>query len=208
MKKIAVFISGGGRTLKNILEKISQGYLLAEVALVVSSSSTAKGIQIAEEAGVSRIEKVLRGAYGSDEAYSEAIFAFCREASVDLVVLGGWLKKLVVPADYILKVINIHPSLIPSFCGHGFYGHYVHEAAINYGVKISGCSVHYVDNEYDHGPVILQKSVPVLADDDADMLAARVFQQECVAYPEAIQAILEDRVEVHGRIVKILERKK
>ncbi len=204
MKKIAVLISGGGRTLMNLLEKIADGRLSAQVAMVISSSSTSKGLQIAADAGIPA-EKMLRGGYDSDEAYSEAIFACCRAAGAELVVLGGWLKKLVIPADFALRVVNIHPSLIPAFCGHKFYGHFVHEAAVAYGVKVSGCSVHFVDNEYDHGPVILQKTVPVLAEDDADTLAARVFEQECVAYPEAIQAILTGRVEMCGRIVKIHE---
>lgn len=202
MKKIAVLISGGGRTLMNLLEKIDQGTLSAEVTLVISSSSTSKGLEIAAGAGIPA-EILLRGGYDSDAAYSADIFSRCRAAGVELVVLGGWLKKLVIPDDFMLRVVNIHPSLIPAFCGHKFYGHHVHEAAVAYGVKVSGCSVHFVDNEYDHGPVILQRTVPVDADDDADTLAARVFQQECVAYPEAIQAILAGRVEMRGRIVKI-----
>lgn len=205
MKKIAVLISGGGRTLMNLLQHVAHGYLSAQVALVLSSSSTSKGLQIASAANIPT-EIMLRSGYNSDEAYSADIFAHCRAAGVELVVLGGWLKKLVIPNDFMLRVVNIHPSLIPAFCGHKFYGHHVHEAALAYGVKISGCSVHFVDNEYDHGPLIMQKTVPVLAEDDADTLATRVFAQECEAYPEAIQAILDGRVEMQGRIVKIHEK--
>lgn len=202
MKKLAILISGGGRTLKNLIDKIASEKLPAEVALVISSSSTSAGLGIAADAGIPA-EKFLRGGYESDEAYSDAIFSRCRAASVDLIILGGWLKKLVIPPDYTHKVVNIHPSLIPAFCGHGFFGHHVHAAAVAYGVKFSGCTVHFVDNEYDHGPVILQKTVPVLPDDTPDTLAARVFQAECEAYPEAIRAILEGRVEMCGRTVKI-----
>ena len=100
--------------------------------------------------------------------------------------------------------MNIHPSLIPAFCGKGFYGHHVHEAVISYGAKVSGCTVHFVDNQYDHGPIILQKSVPVLDDDTPGGLAARVFEQECVAYPEAIQLFAEGKLAVEGRRVGIL----
>jgi len=102
--------------------------------------------------------------------------------------------------------VNIHPALIPSFCGKGFYGHHVHEAALAYGVKLSGCTVHFVDNQYDHGPVILQVPVPVLDDDTPDTLADRVFAAECEAYPKALQLLAEGRVRVEGRRVRIAER--
>jgi len=202
MKKIAVLISGGGRTLKNLQEKIAAGTLPAEIALVVSSSSTSAGLGFAAEAGIPA-EKFLRGGYASDEAYSEAIFARCREFGVELVVLAGWLKKLVIPEDFLLKVVNIHPSLIPAFCGHGFYGHHVHEAAIAYGVKISGCTVHFVTNEYDQGPILVQKAVPVLETDTPDTLAARVFEQELLAFPEALQLLAEGRVSVIDGVARI-----
>ena len=112
-------------------------------------------------------------------------------------------KRLVIPDDLENRVVNIHPALVPSFCGKGFYGHHVHEAALRYGVKLSGCTVHFVDNEYDHGPVILQKAVPVLDEDTPDSLADRVFAAECQAYPEALQLIAAGRVSVEGRCVRI-----
>lgn len=99
--------------------------------------------------------------------------------------------------------MNIHPSLIPAFCGKGFYGHHVHEAVINYGAKVSGCTVHFVDNVYDHGPIILQKTVPVLVDDTPLRLAERVFEQECEAYPEAISLFAEGKLRVEGRRVVV-----
>jgi phosphoribosylglycinamide formyltransferase-1 len=118
--------------------------------------------------------------------------------------MGGFLKRLDIPADFANRVVNIHPGLIPAFCGKGFYGHHVHEAVLEYGAKLSGCTVHFADNQYDHGPVILQKAVPVENDDTPETLAARVFEAECEAYPEAIQLIAEGRVKLEGRIVRIL----
>jgi len=200
--RLAVLISGGGTTLRNLLEKIAAGRLWAEVALVVSSSPVARGRQYAEEAHIP-YEVFETKAFASPEAYSAAIFARCRAADVDLVVLGGFLKRLVIPADFANRVTNIHPGLIPAFCGHGFYGHHVHQAVLDYGAKISGCTVHFADNQYDHGPVILQRAVPVLDDDTADTLAARVFEAECEAYPEALQLIAEGRIAVEGRRVRV-----
>ncbi len=119
--------------------------------------------------------------------------------------MGGFLKQLTIPSDFANRVVNIHPALVPAFCGRGFYGHRVHEAVLEYGAKLSGCTVHFADNQYDHGPVILQKAVPVLDDDTPESLAARVFQAECEAYPEAIQLIADNRVRVEGRRVRILK---
>ena len=199
---IAVLISGTGRTLKNINQRVAAGTLDVDVRLVIASSPKATGVQFAADAGApSRV--LVRKDYDSDGAYSEAIFDACREVRAELVVLAGWLKLLVVPDDYRNRVVNIHPGLIPSFCGKGYYGHHVHEAAIDYGVKLSGCTVHFVDHQYDHGPVILQKAVPVSHEDTADSLAARVFEAECEALPEALQLIAEGRVAVDGRVVRV-----
>ena len=199
---IAVLISGTGRTLKNINQRVAAGTLAVDVRLVIASSPKATGVQFAADAGApSRV--LVRKDYDSDGAYSEAIFDACREVRAELVVLAGWLKLLVVPDDYRNRVVNIHPGLIPSFCGKGYYGHHVHEAAIDYGVKLSGCTVHFVDHQYDHGPVILQKAVPVSHEDTADSLAARVFEAECEALPEALQLIAEGRVAVDGRVVRV-----
>lgn len=200
--RVAVLISGTGRSLKNMLDRIAAGKLSAQVCLVVSSAPEAKGLAFADEAGIAQVV-LQRKDFGSNDDYSAAIFSRVRAAGVDLVVLAGFLKRLVVPADFANRVVNIHPALIPSFCGKGFYGHHVHEAALEYGVKLSGCTVHFVDNEYDHGPVILQQSVPVLDGDTPDTLAARVFEAECEAYPAALQLIAEGRLIIAGRKVRI-----
>lgn len=199
---LAVLISGTGRSLKNMLEKIAVGQLTAEVRLVISSAPGVRGLDYAREAGIAN-EVIRRESFPTREEYSGVIFDRCRAAGAELIVLAGFLKRLVIPEDFLNRVVNIHPALVPSFCGKGFYGHHVHEAALRYGVKLSGCTVHFVDNEYDHGPVILQKAVPVQDDDTPDTLADRVFAAECQAYPEALELIATGRVSVEGRRVRI-----
>ncbi len=201
--RIAVLISGGGTTLKNLIEKIRAGRLHVQIALVVSSSPDAQGLQFARDAGIPTAI-VERKCFASREERSRAILDHCRAAKVDLVVMAGFLMRVTIAEDFANCVTNIHPGLIPAFCGPGFYGHRVHQAVIDYGAKLSGCTVHFADNQYDHGPVILQRAVPVLDDDTADTLAARVFEAECEAYPEAIQLIAQGRVRVEGRKVRIL----
>ncbi len=200
---ISVFISGGGTTLKNLLEKISAGQLSVTISLVIASNREAGGLRFAKEANIPALI-IERNSFPDREAFSRKIFDACREHKIDLVVMGGFLKRLTIPPDFSNRVVNIHPGLIPAFCGKGYYGHRVHEAVLEYGAKLSGCTVHFADNEYDHGPVILQQAVPVLSDDTPDTLAARVFQAECEAYPEAIQLIADGRVKLEGRKVRIL----
>lgn len=200
--RVAVLISGTGRSLKNMLERIESGLLTAEIRLVVSSTPSARGLQFAEKASIP-IAVAERGNYPSQDTYSKAIFDLCRTAEAELVVLAGFIKRLTIPKDFENRVVNIHPALVPSFSGKGFYGHHVHEAVLEYGVKLSGCTVHFVDNEYDHGPVILQKAVPVLDSDTLDSLESRVFAAECEAYPESLQLIAEGRVSVEGRRVRV-----
>lgn len=200
MLPIAVLISGGGTTLRNLLERIAAGQLPIEIRLVVSSNPTARGLEYAAQAGIPT--RVLqRKSFVDDAAYGAAIFGECRATGVQLVVMGGFLKFVPIPEDFTNRVTNIHPALIPAFCGAGMYGHHVHEAVLAYGAKVSGCTVHFVDNQYDHGPIILQRTVPVLDEDTPDSLAARVFQAECEAYPEALKLYAEGRVRVDGRRV-------
>lgn len=201
---LAVLISGGGTTLKNLLAKIDAGQLDARVRLVVSSVPGVRGLDYAEQAGIPAVV-IERNGFASTEEFSAAIFDRCRAAGVDVVVMAGFLKRIAIPADFAVgRVTNIHPGLIPAFCGKGFYGHHVHEAVLAYGAKLSGCTVHFADNQYDHGPVILQKAVPVLDDDTPDTLAARVFEAECEAYPAALQLIASGRVRLDGRRVRVL----
>lgn len=183
---IGVFISGGGRSLANLIKHRDDHDLPIDIRLVISSSEAVRGVEIASGAGIETLV-VRKKDYPDAQRYTEAMFGPCREAGVDLVVMAGFLKHVLIPPDFEGRVINIHPSLLPSFGGPGMYGHHVHQAVINRGVKISGCTVHYVDNHYDNGPIILQRSCEVLENDTADSLAARVFEQECEALPEAIR---------------------
>lgn len=200
---IAVLISGGGTTLLNLLQKISAGAVKAEVRRVISSNPSAGGLRHADAASIP--SQVVRPRdWPTPEAYSEAVFGPCRAAGVRLVVMAGFLRHVLIPSDFQLRVLNIHPGLIPAFCGQGFYGQRVHQAVLDYGAKISGCTVHFADNQYDHGPIVLQRSVPVLDDDTPETLAARVFEQECDAYPEAIRLFAENRLRLDGRRVRIL----
>jgi phosphoribosylglycinamide formyltransferase-1 len=197
-----VLISGGGTTLRNLIEKIAGGKLDARIERVVSSNPEAPGLEFARAAGIPT-ETIERRAFETVESFSDAVFAACRRTAADLVVMGGFLKLVVVPPDFENRVVNIHPALIPAFCGHGFYGRRVHEAVLEHGARMSGCTVHFVDNHYDHGPILLQRVVPVLDDDTPDTLAARVFDAECEAYPEALRLIAEGRVQIDGRRVTI-----
>lgn len=200
--RLVVLISGGGTTLANLLDKIASGRLEAEILLVISSSPRARGLRIAESAGIAT-HVVERQQFATPEAYSEAVFGACRTSGAQWVVMGGFLTFVLIPPDFENRVLNIHPALIPGFCGKGFYGHRVHEAVLEYGARVSGCTVHFVDNEYDHGPIILQRAVPVMDDDTPDTLAARVFQAECEAYPEALRQLAGGKITVAGRRVKL-----
>lgn len=201
---IAVLISGGGTTLRNLLNRIDDGRLNAEVMLVLSSNPTAGGLAIAAQRSIpARV--VRRNDHATPESFSKAVFEPCREAQIQLVVMGGFLKHVLIPADFENRVVNIHPGLIPAFCGKGYYGLRVHQAVLDYGVKVSGCTVHFVDNQYDHGPIIMQSTVPVLNDDTAELLQRRVFEQECEALPTVINRIANGQVEVVGRRVKVLD---
>ena len=204
--RLAVFISGTGRTLKNLIERIRDERLSAEIVVVVSSVSNVVGLQHAEKESIP-VEIVERCNYESLAEFSEANFDVCRAVRADYVILAGYIRRLEIPKSFENRVLNIHPSLIPSFCGQGYYGNIVHSKALEYGVKVSGCTVHFVDQEYDTGPIILQKAVEVYEDDTPNMLNDRVFAAECEAYPEAIELLAQERISVKGRIVKITPTK-
>ncbi len=199
---IAVLISGGGTTLRNLIEKERAGELAVEFRLVISSNPQARGLAFASEANIPSLVVEKRKELSNSD-YSRAVFDPIRAAGAELVVMGGFLKHVPIPPDFENRVINIHPALIPAFCGQGLYGLRVHESVLEYGTKVSGCTVHFVDNEYDHGPIILQHTVPVLDDDTPAVLQTRVFEQECHALPEAIRLIAARRVLVEGRRVRI-----
>jgi phosphoribosylglycinamide formyltransferase-1 len=198
--KLAVLISGSGRTLKNFIDLAAEGRLPIDIRLVVSSSAKAGGLAHARAAGIPTLT-LARRRFDTDTHYGDAIFAACREAGVDLVAMAGFMRLAPVPDDFAGRVVNIHPALIPAFCGVGMYGHHVHEAALKAGVKVTGVSVHFVDNEYDAGPIIWQQPVPVFDDDTADTLGARVFETEKEAYPHVLRLLADGRVRLeNGRV--------
>jgi phosphoribosylglycinamide formyltransferase 1 len=204
--KLAVLISGGGRTLKNFLELVEEGQLPVDIRLVISSNPSAGGLELARAAGIDTTV-FLRRNFDSDRAYGDAIFAACRDAGVDYVAMAGFMKLAPVPDDFVGRVLNIHPALIPAFCGHGMYGHHVHEAVLAHGAKVTGVTVHFVDNEYDAGPIIWQQPVPVFDDDTPDSLAARVFEAEKEAYPHVLRLLAGERIALEGRRVRIAASK-
>jgi phosphoribosylglycinamide formyltransferase-1 len=185
---IAVLISGAGTTLRNLIERIQEGTLPVEIRLVISSNPQAGGLRFADEAGIPTLVVEKKKSLTPD-AFSEAVFGPCRAAGVQYVVMGGFLKHVPIPPDFENRVLNIHPALLPAFGGKGMYGLSVHEAVLASGEKVSGCTVHFVDNEYDHGPILLQRQVEVREGDAPETLRARVFAAECEAYPEALMLL-------------------
>lgn len=203
MFKIAVLISGGGTNLQSIIDKVKSGYLNCKIEIVISDSEKAYGIERARENNIYAIS-LGKKQYG--DKLSDEILKIAVEKGIDLIVTAGFLS--ILKGDLLKKfknrIINIHPSLIPSFCGKGMYGLNVHKAAINYGVKASGCTVHFLDEGTDTGPIIIQKTVPVFAEDTAEVLQKRVLEKEHEALPEAIRLIAENKVKVQERKVFIL----
>lgn len=200
--RLGVLISGGGTTLMNIVECIRNGTLNAEVAVVISSRSTVAGVDRAKAAGLN--VKIIRTKDHSDmDRFSKAIEQELVAAGVELVVQGGWLCLWKIPKQFENKVMNIHPALLPSFGGKGMWGHHVHEAVLKAGCRVSGCTVHFCTNEYDNGPIIIQRCCPVKNDDTPETLAARVFKEECIAYPEAIRLFAEGRLKVEDGRVRV-----
>ena len=200
--RLGILISGGGRTMVNLLDAIGRRELNAEMAVVISSLSTVAGVDKARGAGLPL--KIVRKKDCADvDAFSRRLVEELDAAHVDLVVQGGWLCLWKIPPPYENRVMNIHPALLPCFGGQGMWGHHVHEAVLAAGCKVSGCTVHFCTNEYDQGPIILQRTCPVEDDDTPDTLADRVFEQECLAYPEAIRLFAAGRLQVEGSRVKV-----
>lgn len=200
---LAVLISGEGRTLQNLIDRIADGSCNATIKVVISSNPNAYGLERAKRHGI-QTAVISPRAFGEAKRFSYMITAELDKYAVDLILLAGLIHFYHIPRKYIGRVMNIHPGLIPAFCGKGLYGHLVHEAVIAHGVKVSGCTVHFANNQYDSGPIILQRVVQVLDDDTPETLAERVFKEECIAYPEAIRLFAEGRLKIVGRKVKIL----
>ena len=200
--KIAVLVSGSGTTLQNFIDQIAAGTLDARIELVIGSRPGLQGIQRAADAKIMNFI-ADRASFENTADFSKQVFSLCSDSGVDLICLAGWLCLLEIPPQFAGRIINIHPALLPSFGGKGMYGHKVHQAVLDHGCKVSGCTVHFVDGGYDSGPIILQRTCSVLEEDTAETLAHRVFEAEKIAYPEAIRLFQQGRLHIDGRRVKI-----
>ena len=205
MKNIAVLVSGGGTNLQALIDSDIQG---GKITAVISSNPEAYALERAKKAGIPGYV-VRRKDYPTNQAMTLALVEKLKSLNIDLVVLAGFMTILTeeMVKAYPNAIINVHPALIPSFCGEGFYGLHVHEAAIAYGVKLSGATVHFVSEECDGGPIIAQKAVPVLPGDTPEVLQKRIMQEaEWVLLPEAVSLFCQDRLEVRGRTVIVKEQ--
>jgi phosphoribosylglycinamide formyltransferase-1 len=196
MKKLGILLSGRGSNFLAIADNIAAGKLHAEIAIVISNRADAPGINAARERGISAV--VIPSKNQSREAHDAAVIEALREANVDLICLAGYMR-LLSPAfvqAFPQRILNIHPSLLPAFPGLD-----AQKQALDYGAKITGCTVHFVDEDLDHGPIIVQRAVPVLDTDDIPSLSARILEQEHIAYSEAISVVLAGGCEIRGRCV-------
>ena len=202
--QLAVLVSGSGTTLQNLIDQIAAKALDARIALVVGSRSDLAGLERARKAGL-KTAVVDRRTFPTCADFSRQVFELCSEAGAELVCLAGWLCLLELPPQFVGRTMNIHPALLPSFGGKGMFGQRVHEAVLAHGCKVSGCTVHFVDSTYDSGPIIIQRTCPVLEDDTPRSLAHRVFEEEKIAYPQAIRLFQQGKLRIEGRRVRVLD---
>ncbi|MGD0949502.1 MAG: phosphoribosylglycinamide formyltransferase [Candidatus Binatia bacterium] len=200
--RLAVLLSGAGTTLQNLIDRIADGRLVAKIVLVIASRADAGGLERARRAGIPAVV-VARKEFPDTDRFNDALHDELAKHDLDLIIMAGFLSQVQLRGRYNGRVLNVHPALIPAFCGKGFYGERVHRAVLEAGVKVSGCTVHFADDEYDHGPIVLQGAVPVLDDDTPETLAARVHQLENELYPEAIRLWAEGLLEIVGRRVRL-----
>lgn len=201
MNRLVTLASGGGRTILNLQDKIEAGVLDAEIALVITNRDC-KAVKRCRARGLP-VEIVMWTKGTTPEAWGERVWPMIDAAGAGLVCNCGFLRLLLVPPHREGRIMNIHPALLPKYGGTGMYGDHVHRAVLDAGDAESGCTVHFVTSEYDTGPIILQRRVSVEPGDTVDTLAARVFEQECVAYPDAIRLFFEGRLCIGGGKVSI-----
>ncbi len=200
--RIAVLLSGSGTTLQNLIDRVEKCTLDVEITTVVSSRSTAFGLERARRHGIPA-HAVDRAAYGDPHEFNDALHRVLGDHDPELIVAAGFLSRFEL-RRYVGRAMNVHPALIPAFSGKGFYGARVYRAVLEMGVKLTGVTVHFLDEEYDTGPIILQAPVPVLDDDTVETLSARVQEKERELYPQAIQLFAQGRIRLEGRKVRIL----
>ncbi|QDU84784.1 Phosphoribosylglycinamide formyltransferase [Planctomycetes bacterium Pla163] len=204
-RRLTVLASGGGRSLDNLALRCGAGELNAELAALVCDRRRAGVLDVAARHGIAA-HTVRPRDFEDHTAFARAVFGRAEDHGTRLVVLAGFLRHLPIPPAWLGHVVNIHPSLLPAYGGQGFYGDRVHAAVLAAGETRSGCTVHYVDDEYDHGPPILTRTVEVLAGDDVHTLAARVFEQECAALPAAIALHLDGEIDFERARVRRVRR--
>lgn len=200
--RVAVLVSGGGTTLQNFVNERDRGRLGIEIVHVVSSQKRAFALTRAQRAGLS-YEVIEQSQVADEDAWSAAVIEACEAKGASMICMAGFRRFLRIPDRWLGRVLNIHSSLLPAFGGRGMYGDRVHEAVLGYGARVSGCTVHVADNTLDGGPVVVQRSVPVLFDDTPETLRARVYHEECLAYPLALRLFSEGRVRFGGRRVEL-----
>jgi phosphoribosylglycinamide formyltransferase-1 len=203
--RVAVLLSGSGTTLENLFVKREAGELDADIVAVVSSRADAYGLERAKKRGVPSL-LIEKKKFKTADEFSKAIFSALEPYNAELIVLAGFMSLLKIPSSFKNRVVNVHPALLPAFGGKGFYGHHVHEAVLEHGCKMTGCTVHLVDDQYDQGLIIAQKAVPVLPEDTADSLAARVQEAEREIFPQAIQLFAKQQIRIDARRVTILPK--
>lgn len=203
--KIGVLISGGGTNLQSLIDIIKKGYIKGSIKLIISNKEDAYGLERGREADIESI--FINPALYNREDYDKKLIEEFKKRDVDLIVLAGYLRILSKDfiTEYREKIINIHPSLIPSFCGKNYYGQRVHRAVLEYGCKITGATVHFVDENADTGPIILQEPVRVYDDDTIESLQKRVLEAEHKIFPEAVRLYCDGKLKIEGRQVKISE---
>jgi len=200
--RIAVLLSGSGTTLENLVKERDQARLDVEISAVISSKAEAYGLERARNHGI-RAHALPRGAYADERAFNDAIHGVLALDPPDLVVLAGFLSRIEL-RGFNGRAMNTHPALIPAFSGQGFYGERVHRAVLDFGAKVTGATIHYCDEQYDSGPIILQRAIDVREDDTPESLARRVAEVERDLYPQAIQLHAQGRLRIEGRRVRIL----
>ncbi|MFI5251861.1 MAG: phosphoribosylglycinamide formyltransferase [Bacteroidota bacterium] len=204
--KIAVFASGRGSNFVAILQAIERGEIPgAAIVIVISNNSSAGALQLARDHNIAAVHISCKQ-YASDEDFTKALQSLLHEHGVNFIVLAGYMKKIYprIIKEYQNRIINIHPALLPAFGGEGMYGRYVHEAVLAAKTAVTGATVHLVDNEYDHGAIVLQRSIPVACDDTPESLAKKVLRIEHELYPEVLKLFAAGRVEINGRQVFII----
>lgn len=202
--RLAVLLSGGGTSLQNLIDRRAAGTLPVDIVAVVSSRADAYGLERAKMAGIATEVVSSRDCNRDWGIHSAAVTETLDRYKPELIVLAGYMCLYRMPEHYVGRVMNVHPALLPAFGGKGLYGHFVHEAVLRHGCKVTGATVHFVDNEYDHGPIALQKAVEVREGDTPESLAERVQAAEREIFPEAVRLFAAGRLRLEGRRVQVL----